>query len=55
MTDNVNISDVDTNGNVLKNNNEVTANNNYEQKFPFSIKPVEPSINKMLLKDFTGM
>lgn len=54
MIESVNTRSTDTNGNVINNNNEVIVNNNYELKFPYSIKSVEPSINQKLLKDFTG-
>lgn len=37
------------------NNDEIVVNNNYELKFPYSIKSVDPDIDEQLLKDFTGI
>lgn len=48
------IANSDLNGNTFNNNNEVVVNNNYQLKFPFSIKSVDPIINQRLLTDFTG-
>lgn len=42
------------NGNIFNNNDEVVVNNNYQLKFPFSIKSVDPIVNRSLLADFTG-
>lgn len=47
-----NINEINTANN---NNNDVIVNNNYELKFPYSIKSVDPNVNTDLLKDFTGL
>lgn len=38
----------------VNNNEDNFVNKNYEIKFPFTIKPVDPETNSELLKDFTG-
>lgn len=40
--------------NSSNNNDDIVANNNYELRFPYSIKSVDPSTDEHLLKDFTG-
>lgn len=57
MIESVNLPSIHTNGQYgkasesLENNNN---NNSYRLKFPFQIQPVDPMINKNLLRDFTG-
>lgn len=42
------------NGKSFNNNDDIAVNNNYELKFPYSIKSVDPAIDGKLLRDFTG-
>lgn len=54
MIENEIISDSIGNGNNFNNNKEAVFNNNYQLKFPFSIKTVDSNINSSLIADFTG-
>lgn len=49
-------TDIDADGksNCNNNNDDIIVNNNYELKFPYSIKSVDPATNDQLLRDFTG-
>lgn len=53
MIESVTLPSIHTNGQYNK-NSEALINNSFRLKFPFHIKPVDPIINKNLLKDFTG-
>lgn len=41
-------------GDTANNNQDDFSNQNYELKFPYSIKPIDSDTNSELLKDFTG-
>lgn len=42
---------------IIENNNniEIVQTKKYQSKYPFEIVPVDPLIEKELLKDFTGL
>lgn len=40
---------------IRERDNEIVDNNNCELEYPLEISPVDPSIEKELLKDFTGL